>query len=177
VDVHSDVAAACIKNLDIISNNFFVQEAIEDIFRKPISDLQDEIVFVAPDAGAAKKVYKLAKEIGFKGDIVVCSKYRDEEGELSNLSINLDILSNLHKMFIIIDDICDGGRTFINISEYLKKEYGIGLFNKVLFVTHGIFSQGFDQLLQEFSTIATTNSYQDFPEMEESPKFTLINVI
>ena len=42
-----------------------------------------------------------------------------------------------------IDDICDGGQTFISLAQSLKKQGAAEIF---LYVTHGIFSKGLDQL-------------------------------
>lgn len=58
---------------------------------------------------------------------------------------------------IIIDDICDGGGTFIGIA----KELGMPKDLMGLYVTHGIFSKGFDELTSFFGKIITTNSYYD----------------
>jgi len=61
---------------------------------------------------------------------------------------------------IIIDDICDGGATFINIAKILTgyKEFKGKIY---LIVTHGIFSKGFAELSQYFKGIYCTNSYSD----------------
>ena len=63
--------------------------------------------------------------------------------------------------FIIIDDICDGGRTFIGIAEAIKEQ--VQNPEIYLLVTHGIFSAGYNQLMNYFDKIYTTNSYHDFP--------------
>ena len=60
---------------------------------------------------------------------------------------------------IIIDDICDGARTFINIAKAIReKQKDCELY---LIVTHGIFSAGFGELSQYFDGIYCTNSYSD----------------
>ena len=72
------------------------------------------------------------------------------------------------KDIFIIDDICDGGRTFIEIAKAVNivrdfsssvtpEQYG----KNYLIVTHGIFSAGFDFLAQYFDGIYTTNSVKD----------------
>lgn len=47
------------------------------------------------------------------------------------------------KRVLIVDDICDGGATFIALAKELKSR-GVG--GVYLFVTHGLFSQGLDRL-------------------------------
>jgi ribose-phosphate pyrophosphokinase len=72
---------------------------------------------------------------------------------------------------IIIDDLCDGGATFIAEGEYLKRNYqNIKL---KLFVAHGLFTQGVHALLSYFDEIICTNSYQDI----EHPNVKQIKVI
>ena len=67
--------------------------------------------------------------------------------------------SNMLKLkILIVDDLCDGGATFIAEAKYLKK-----LFPDIslsLFVYHGIFSKGITILLEHFDHIYCTNSYQ-----------------
>jgi ribose-phosphate pyrophosphokinase len=52
-----------------------------------------------------------------------------------------------NKRFLIVDDICDGGRTFTELAKVLKKWTDMPV---DLYVTHGIFSKGmsvFDGLI------------------------------
>ena len=127
-------------------------------------------ILVSPDAGASHKIYKLAEQIGYKGDIITCSKERDNKGKLTKtvVPISPHYLDSL-KDHIIIDDICDGGTTFINIAKTLKKRYA-SMNNEdmkgklYLIVTHGIFSKGFEELSQYFDGIYCTNSYKDIPK-------------
>jgi ribose-phosphate pyrophosphokinase len=57
-----------------------------------------------------------------------------------------------------VDDICDGGGTFIGLVDALKKKNAGDLY---LAVSHGIFSKGFDELTGSFKTIFTTDSFRD----------------
>jgi ribose-phosphate pyrophosphokinase len=63
------------------------------------------------------------------------------------------------KEIVIIDDICDGGRTFIEIAKILKEEKKDIKIS--LIVTHGIFSAGLKELYEYFDMIVTTNSVID----------------
>jgi ribose-phosphate pyrophosphokinase len=58
--------------------------------------------------------------------------------------------------YVIIDDICDGGRTFVELAKAMKESRPTAKI--YLIVTHGIFSAGFDTLNQYFEGIYTTNS-------------------
>jgi ribose-phosphate pyrophosphokinase len=60
------------------------------------------------------------------------------------------------KHVIIVDDICDGGRTFIELAKVLKSNK---VKNITLFVTHGIFSKGVDALFENgIDNIITTDT-------------------
>lgn len=159
IDPHSDVLEACIKgfrkesNLDLVKWVFMNHPQNT----KPVEDF----ILVSPDAGASKKIYKLAEQIGYKGDIITCSKDRDENGKLTKCIVPLynSRTQPIHKDIIIIDDICDGGATFINIAKEIKT-YNVR--GKIyLIVTHSIFSKGFEELSKYFDGIYCTNSYQD----------------
>jgi len=163
IDPHSDVLEACIKGFKKESNLQLVKFAFNDIFNLICGETaylkQDKFILVSPDAGASKKIYKLAEEIGYKGDIIVCSKDRDENGKLTKIEVPLTMYDNKPDL-IIIDDICDGGATFINIAKAIEEhewEYG----KKYLIVTHGIFSKGYTELSKYFDGIYCTNSYKD----------------
>jgi ribose-phosphate pyrophosphokinase len=168
IDPHSDVLEACIKGFRKESNLELCHFTFKNIYGSgqvgPFTD--PKFILVSPDAGASKKIYKLAEQIGYKGDIITCSKDRDENGKLTKCIIPLDKCDYYGKDFIIIDDICDGGNTFINIMKELKDH--LYLENKdskfYLIVTHGIFSKGFDELSKYFDGIYCTNSYRDLPE-------------
>jgi ribose-phosphate pyrophosphokinase len=72
--------------------------------------------------------------------------------------------------YVIVDDICDGGRTFTEIAKAIK---AVRPTAKIyLIVTHGIFSAGFDELNVQFEKIFSTNSYGDF----DNPKLLQFNV-
>lgn len=118
----------------------------------------NNVILVSPDSGASKKIYKLAEQIGYKGDIITCSKDRDKNGNLIYIDVPIEN-TELDKDIIIIDDICDGGATFNNISAALNDAGHKG--KKYLIVTHGIFSKGFRELSMYFDGIYCTNSYRD----------------
>jgi ribose-phosphate pyrophosphokinase len=180
IDPHSDVLEACIDRLEIINNNELFSFALKNYFIEEKNlDQSDfsKFILVSPDAGSMKKIYKLSDFINYKGDIVVCSKHRDENGKLSKTIV--PITSEQHTMlhkgpykdFFIIDDICDGGRTFINIAKEIKEyfhESGCSESNIYLVVTHGIFSAGLYELSKYFKRIYCTNSFSDVNVLEHS---------
>lgn len=164
IDPHSYVLENCINNFESETNERLVRWSLGFINSK------DNIVLVSPDAGASHKIYKLAEQIGYKGDIITSSKERDSDGKITKTVVHIssekyvsDKLYN--KDFIIIDDLIDGGTTFIEIAKVLKNTSFFK--GKIyLIVTHGIFSKGFEELSKYFDGIYCTNSYKDIGETE-----------
>lgn len=167
LDPHSDCLEMGLNNFKRIDNYEFVKWALMDINSNP--DAQEKTIFISPDGGALKKIYKVADYVNFKGDVITCSKYRDNDGNLTrvNVPLNEDMRYYENKAFVIIDDICDGGATFINIAKEIKQNLPVE--SKIfLIVTHGIFSKGLLELNEYFEKVYTTNSYKDMPQFEES---------
>lgn len=172
IDPHSYSLECCIKNFRSIDNFNLVDFALRKIMEINCNSIYYEnklevLQLISPDAGASKKIYKLAEQIGYKGDIITCSKDRDVDGKLTKTVVPISpCYSDSLKDHIIIDDICDGGATFINIAKTLKERYASmnneNMKGKIyLIVTHSIFSKGTNELLQYFDGIYTTNSYKE----------------
>lgn len=163
LDPHSHVLEACLNNFRQESNVRLTRFALETIyeFKNGLNTQtkEDPFILVSPDAGATHKIYKLAEQIGYKGDIITCSKERDANGKLTKVVVPK---VPIDKDIIIIDDICDGGNTFINIAKKLNDGKG----KLYLIVTHGIFSNRFDELGKYFDSIYCTNSYRDLPRID-----------
>jgi ribose-phosphate pyrophosphokinase len=153
VDAHSDVAPALLNNCMNLSNEPYVQLAYYAIGIP-------EVILVSPDSGANKKVNKLFDNLKLFTKIVKCDKRRNmATGELSFFEVFTDDLGG--KPCLIVDDICDGGRTFIGIAEELKKKNAGDIY---LFITHGIFSYGTEELTKNFKKVYCTNSFRDIDD-------------
>jgi ribose-phosphate pyrophosphokinase len=114
-----------------------------------------DCTIVIPDAGASSWVPKVLE--GRDYPMIQALKKRTEKDGVRSLSAKLcDPVFPDHN-YIIVDDICDGGATFIAISKALQ-DAKVPVSNIALCVTHGIFSKGFDELMANFSKIAVTNS-------------------
>ena len=146
LDPHSDVCPALLDQVLVIDQIPFVRKLQMEIKEKHL---------ISPDAGALKKTFKLAKAL--KADsIIECSKVRDiETGRLSAFTVHADNLRG--KTCVIVDDICDGGGTFLGLAKALKEKNAGKL---ILIVTHGIFSKGSERLAAAFDEIYTTDSFQ-----------------
>ena len=158
-DVHSDVAPALLNNSRIINNFSFIERVISELPK-------DNLVLISPDGGALKKIYKLAAHLK-DFPVIECSKIRDlETGKLSHFNVYTNDLKN--KNCLIIDDICDGGGTFIGLAKALKNKNANSLY---LAISHGIFSKGFNHLNQYFKHIYTTNSFKSMPPSNTFTQF------
>lgn len=163
-DPHSEVSTALIERSYTITNYLFVKDCLENYFK---NNEANDYCLASPDAGALKKIHKLAQQLNIT-DVVECMKERDvKTGELTNFKV---FSKNLHnKTCFIIDDICDGGGTFIGTAAALKK---LGAKKIVLVVSHGIFSRGCK--LEHVDEIYTTDSYKEFSGTIE--KFTIFSI-
>lgn len=162
VDAHSDVLEACLNNYYKINNISLVKFALEKIDNR--NDAQKRITLVSPDAGALKKVYDVASHFSLDS-IIIANKHRDiKSGQITHTSVpGLDDIGT-PMSFVIVDDICDGGRTFIEIAKVIKSKRPTEKFPEdqiFLVVTHGIFSGGFEKLGEYIDGIFCTNSVKD----------------
>ena len=155
LDPHSDVLEACLNNFEKTNNFRLVDEALSYIIGE---NEEDQVVLVSPDAGAYKKVFDVAKEFKIE-KIITATKVRDlKTGNILRTEIPvLDQHNNLK--YVIVDDICDGGRTFIELAKTIKDSRPTA--EVYLVVTHGIFSAGFTELGKYFNGIYCTNSVKD----------------
>jgi ribose-phosphate pyrophosphokinase len=121
-------------------------------------------VLVSPDLGAYKKVDKLAQKINYKGEIATGLKIRDlSTGQIIKSDINTDNLNG--KACIVVDDICDGGRTFIELAAALKTKNAGDLY---FIAAHGIFSHNALERLKEagYKNVGSSNSISTIEENE-----------
>lgn len=147
-DAHSEVTPALVNNCTVIPNHTFIQQILKVIGKN--------VKLISPDGGALKKIYKVSEFLGGI-DVVECSKSRDvKTGKLSGFKVYEEDLKGMD--CLIVDDICDGGGTFVGLAEELKKKNAGKLY---LAVSHGIFNKGFE-VLNCFDKIFTTNSVKDF---------------
>ncbi len=136
-DPHSDVAPALINNCVVETmaqciNNF---ERLVDYID------QDGVVLVSPDAGAVKKVQDVANHFNH-ANIIEAAKTRDcTTGKITGTTLTNCGGIPLGMKCLILDDICDGGRTFIELGMLLKSH---GAEEVALYITHGMFSKGFE---------------------------------
>lgn len=169
-DPHSDVVPALLNNCKVINNH----NLVDKILNYELYNIGNYYL-VSPDAGSEKKIGSLHTHLVKMGnrkiiDVVKCSKIRDvRTGKLSGFNVNYDDLNN--KPCIIIDDICDGGGTFLGLYDELKNKNAGDIY---LIVSHGIFSKG-TEVFDKFKQVFTINSF-NHDSNELSTNIKLINV-
>lgn len=127
VDPHSEIALNLIQN----SKAVYPTKIVENLIKKEKID-----VICFPDKGAQTKYEKLYKFSNFSGQ-----KVRNQlTGQIEKYTIN----GNVKKTnVLVVDDLCDGGATFILLA---KELYNQGANSVSLFVTHGLFTKGVEIL-------------------------------
>jgi len=114
-DAHSEVTSAVLNNCEDKSNHSFIKQVT--------SSINEDLVLISPDGGALKKIYKVSEYL--EGiPVVECSKKRNvKNGKLEGFKVYEDNLNG--KNCLIVDDICDGGGTFVGYKGYkeLRKSF------------------------------------------------------
>jgi ribose-phosphate pyrophosphokinase len=147
-DVHSPEAFRIINRLR--DDDTFI-----DIINQVVVDSKADVICY-PDAGALQR-YK-----GFLDPkIPYCSFSKDRDpltGYIKNLTLNEEI-DLKGKRVIIVDDLCDGGMTFILTAKELLSN---SVSNVDLYVSHGIFSKG----MKVLTDAGITDIYVGAPSCE-----------
>ena len=145
---HSDAAS-------FLLNNYVDSKQSEKNFYHWVNKKvgREDFDMILPDQGAGKRWFNYFMKTAFvKNRKVECSKKRDmDTGALSHFVVPYEVKEHC----VIVDDLCDGGRTFMGLAEKLRKK---GAKRVDLAVCHGIFSYGYD--LKGIDHIYTTDSYR-----------------
>lgn len=140
-DPHSDVTAALIDNIYVVKRLELVKKA----FTAPS---YRGGVIISPDAGAMKTNQEIAQH--FSLPHVVATKVRDiKTGEITATQVHTDMPLQ-GKDLLILDDICDGGRTFIELAKVLRAYNPLSIH---LYTTISVSQKGRDAIAPFFDSI------------------------
>ena len=151
-DPHSDVTSALLDRV-VIDDPLPVLCRVLDRIRAHATN----VALVAPDAGARKRVLKLAAPLALP--VVFADKIRDTRtGAITGTEIQGELPD---RALLVVDDICDGGRTFTELAQAARNKPGYDARRHplYLYVTHGIFSKGLDALLDGYTAVFTRNNW------------------
>lgn len=145
IDPHSDVAPE-------LYNNLHVVEAADLPIWGQLQGRFDGVII--PDKGARDRAEAVADRLGVP--TFQASKERDfATGKLSNFS--MEEVRNANHL-LVVDDICDGGGTFLGLASAVPDWVKLSLW-----VTHGIFSnQAVWKLRERYSEVYNTDSHPGY---------------
>lgn len=169
---HSEKTLQCLKNAyEWDETQTLIDMCVRDI--RPSGSIlnpwigEARICFVSPDAGAARWIQKYNLKPLIQG-----SKKRDAQGAVAGVEFlyyptfgNLTPIDKLQEHidcphFVIVDDLCDGGGTFIAIAKAIKERAPDA--KVYLVVTHAIFSKGFQPFEGYIERVYCTDSFGKF---------------
>lgn len=133
-DPHSEVP---VKYLESYGAEVLVKSQA-DCFKDACVPLDELTLLIAPDKGAKEKTELIAARNRLP--VVYASKVRDVDTGLV-VSTELPLGSYSGRRCVIVDDIADGGGTFIPLAQALLDK---GAAPVELYVTHGIFAKGLE---------------------------------
>lgn len=163
LDPHSEATAALIERCRVVSAAQIVQLC-------PLTDVGNYDIVIAPDGGAGKRASAVAQVLGIP--MVQAWKKRDTKtGALTGFGCE-PLGIGPGGRALLVDDICDGGGTFVGLAHYLKT--GLephGLMPRLdLYTTHGYYTKGVLELQQYFERLISTDSViKDYP-LETLPR-------
>ena len=165
------VIADIINNLDCYLEVFELHKGNIKYFNNWIKHFQNadqsDYIYCFPDEGAFNRYSN-------NPDSLICTKNRDPEtGLLSNFQI-----TNSKKFkggnVIVLDDLCDGGGTFLGIASKLDE---LKPSRKILKIAHAIQKIGIEKVSKVYDEVIITNSFYDW-DLEDLPdNVTVLDVL
>lgn len=152
------------KTLDLLNAKTFNALHCDKNYTRFTDDILDNkhIVKCYPDHGAWQRY---GREINVsKSNYIILDKKRDiNTGNIIGMKESSTYTSPENKPIegiIIIDDLCDGGRTFIEAKKLLNELYpGLPVY---IFVKHMVNIGGLENLMNNFDHVYITNSYREY---------------
>lgn len=141
LDPHSPVMPSYIRH--------FCEYPLEEVAYTLTDIFYDGVI--SADKGGVDRALTFSNALGVP--IFTGGKTRDvSNGKLTGFTVE-PLESGGH--YLVVDDICDGGGTFIGLAEKIAEQGATA----DLYVSHGIFSKGFDALDKAFKNVYTTDSF------------------
>lgn len=150
VDPHSEVMPGMIRNLTALPPTDLAVRAVGE------TEVEYNAV-IAPDKGAVPRAQAVAHALGVP--LIEATKVRDfDTGRIQSVDIPATFP---YRRALVVDDICDGGGTFMQLAQAWEKRWDGWTDMKLgLWVTHGVFSGSADKLREHYTHIMTTDSLQ-----------------
>ncbi len=165
LDLHADQIQGF---FNIPVDNLYATPIFEHFLKQNYGNLA--MVVVSPDIGGLGRARALAKK--FDLDLAIIDKRRERPGQ----SEVMNIIGNIDKNdCIIVDDIVDSAGTLCNAAKVLLQK---GAKSVRAFITHGVFSQGAVESIEQSDLIEVivTNSIFDADKLQYSNKVKVISI-
>ena len=151
-------------------DNLTVIPMMANYYRSKGIDL-DEFIVVSPDHGGVNRARRLAENLGVSMAIIDKRRPRPNEVEVANIIGNVEGLN-----CIMVDDICDTGRSLVAASETLKEH---GAKDIYVCLAHGVFSGNATERIEAspIKEVVVTNSIPLSPKnKEKTTKIVMISI-
>lgn len=154
---HSDRAIRMINNAAAVEYTQYIESMLHGF--------NDALLLVAPDEGAA-----LRYGMPFA---VTCSKVRDvSTGKLINFKATENV-SVRGRDLLMVDDLCDGGGTFMGLAPKVRELEPKSL---SLLVTHAIQKAGIEKVASVYDKVYITNTYKEWDSEALPNNVTVYNI-
>lgn len=152
LEPHSDVS------YEVVGGQYDSIDPANDLYMDLHPDslrVFNNYLVVYPDAGAYDRYGWSNRQV------VRAEKVRDiSTGKIESIRIvNPETLSESNLPIIVVDDLCDGGGTFVGLAKEIRK-YTDKELN--IFVTHMVNPKGIENLAKMYDHVYFTNSYKDW---------------
>ena len=162
-DVHSNVAQTLFdRNFEGVFQNVAAARLLKDLELEKGVVFNPSTIVIAPDKGAVYRASDVQESLGLSETVYATKVRNPDDGQILRTEVPEDV-NYRGKDLLIVDDICDGGRTFIELAKVLR-DYEPSRID--LYVTHGIFSKGFEvfeDLIDHFyvANVLPNNSFYE----------------
>lgn len=164
-DPHSMVMPTLLHRWSVIPPTRLVREVVVGRADRDATPQRYDGI-IAPDKGAVHRAEQVAKACHLP--LYKAEKHRDPDtGKLSKFTC--EPLPKEGK-FLVVDDICDGGGTFMGLAEAT----GLPVERLGLYVSHGVFSGSAINLFAYYNEIYTTDSLASAVKFSQRTKSQLL---
>lgn len=154
-----ETSEVCVRTFDLHSERYLPSFVVNVPQYVCAAGLPKFDLLIGPDKGSTNKVSDVAKFFDTK--YIVLDKIRSETG----IKITVpEGINNVEGSICIVDDLLDGGGTFIKAAEAIKEVNPTASLS--LYVTHGFFTAGIDKLKEMYDTIYCKFLYNTDPAVK-----------
>ena len=152
------------KTLELLNAKEFSMLEYDNTYSRFIDDIIDNnhVLKCFPDNGAYKRYKDFISNTN--SNYVILDKKRDiSNGNIVGMKVSSTFTNPVNLPYdriIIIDDLCDGGRTFIEAKKLLNEEYPDIPID--IFVKHMVNKNGLNNLMNNFNHVYITNSFDNY---------------